>query len=669
MGNVNLSSQRMLSFAVGNDPNSGGRSLLLSWATPGAFFADATLGYRGSGASVAVAPGTWFRAGDHIFEIADPDATDHQQTTDGGLKLYVHSDASGELPLEAFGSDPTGIADASGPLSTALAAARRLSANTAASMPGASASFPAPRLNLGMSRALNLVSKVTCHDVDAVEIVGTGGVINGSFSDYLLELTGSVMNVRFRDFTIQGSRVGCFRIDADNVSGSRVEFDGIRFVTDAAGADTGIGVLYTNQSSTLMFRRCFFNRLAHPLHVVNCDFISFYDCWFGQPTYAAYADKDGYIRCDKGFLDIDRCLFAGGPGWHSGKKNRAGEDIPEYFETAYVKMGIDDTTEAPFEDNGRISIRSTRIGFEAGAAPLVNWMIPNKGPTGAAVRGGIVLDNITTAPRENKVPTIGGMNSAYLLRLFTMPHQILIDGVHTSLGNVGLIGAGSTTSLAALRAAVPAPVDYTTAVPAQMAPQSSGAYDARNITSPLVHMTVGANDTNTENKRWLELFGACDYFFPSDHPLDTSAGNATTVTVTTWFSDFSTDRRAAVFEVCGGVRPSVASGGNVDTPILGYVTVARDEAGTDTLFAQYTGVAGIHSNVIPTAVVTAKLKVGASVPAPTIAATDAANATLVLELQHSVSPGTANVRCAGLVVRPFTADLARQRCRRMVQHY
>jgi hypothetical protein len=72
----------MLSFAVGNDPNSGngGRSLILNWATPGAFFADATLGYRESGASVAVAPGTWFRAGDHIFEIADSDATDHQQT-------------------------------------------------------------------------------------------------------------------------------------------------------------------------------------------------------------------------------------------------------------------------------------------------------------------------------------------------------------------------------------------------------------------------------------------------------------------------------------------------------------------------------------------------------------------------------------------------------------
>ena len=83
MGNVNLSSQRMLSFAVGNDPNSGngGRSLLLSRATPGAFFADATLGYRGSGASVGVDPGTWFRAGDHVFEIADPDVTDHQQTT------------------------------------------------------------------------------------------------------------------------------------------------------------------------------------------------------------------------------------------------------------------------------------------------------------------------------------------------------------------------------------------------------------------------------------------------------------------------------------------------------------------------------------------------------------------------------------------------------------
>jgi hypothetical protein len=668
MGNPDITPRGRLTFAVG-DKSGGERPLLLSWATPGAFFADATFGYRGSGASVAVAPGTWFRAGDHMFEIADSDATDHHQTTEGGLKLYIHPDASGVLSFEAFGPDMTGGADSSGHLAAALAAAKRLNASTSVSIPGASASFPTPRLNLGMSRALNLVSKVTCANINGVEIVGTGGVIKGSFADYLLELTGSVMNARFKDFTIQGTGTGCFRIDANNVSAARVEFDGIRFVTDATGSDTGIGVLYTNRSSTLMFRRCFFNRLAHPLHLQNCDFVSFYDCWFGLPSYAAYPDKDGYIRCEKGFLDIDRCLFAGGPGWYSGKKSRAGAALSEYVETAYIKMGVDGVAEAADADNGRVSIRNTRIGFESGAAPLVNWMIPHKPDSGTAWRGGILLQNVISAPQENKAAAVDGTPAPALLRLFTMPHQIQIDGVHTTLGNVGLITPGSTTSLAELRSVVPAPVDHKSSLASQQAPQSYRVYSAHNITAGKIHMTLASGNSDAENKRWLELFGAFDYFFPSDYPLDTSGGNAPTVTVTTWFSDFSTDRRAAVFEVFGDARPSVASGGGVETPILGYVTVARDERGTDTLFAQYTATAGIHSSVTPVTTVTAKLKVGASAPTAAIPATDAANALLVLELQHSVQPGIANVRCSGLIVRPLTADFARQRGMRMIQHY
>ncbi|MBP1804844.1 hypothetical protein [Rubellimicrobium aerolatum] len=99
-----------------------------------ALLADATLAY-GAGPR-AVAAGDTIRVARQglAYAVAPAGATDHHLATAGGVRLYVQRNARGNLPLLAFGADPTGTASAAAALQKAVVAA--VSMGTSHATPG-----------------------------------------------------------------------------------------------------------------------------------------------------------------------------------------------------------------------------------------------------------------------------------------------------------------------------------------------------------------------------------------------------------------------------------------------------------------------------------------------------------------------------------------------------
>ena len=85
---------------------------------------DTTLTYTG-GSPSTVAPGDSVRVdfGSFAYRVAAPGAIDHHVITAGGVKLYVVQSAIG-WAVKAFGAKGDGIADDSGPIRGAIAAAK-----------------------------------------------------------------------------------------------------------------------------------------------------------------------------------------------------------------------------------------------------------------------------------------------------------------------------------------------------------------------------------------------------------------------------------------------------------------------------------------------------------------------------------------------------------------
>ncbi len=574
------------------------------------------------------------------------------RSADGGW-WEILPDPSGLRPQQ-FGAVGDGSTDDAPALQACLQAAVYLNANgNAHSLVGAErVSFSKIRVDLGFGRAYRLGAPITLVN-PRLEIVGQNITLTHTdFDDFLFICSGSVTNLTFRGFTMEATRQGCIRIDGLNIAGARVECLEMVFATDPNGHETGVAVDYTNRSSSIAFKRCFFNRVKHPLHVRNCDFISFEDCWFGFAKNAIYADHDGYIRIDKGFCRINDCLFAGGPaGVVTGGRQTNGSEI------AYVNVGIAGS-EAPDEDHARVSITNTRIAYEAGAGALVNYFV--EPVSGSDFRSGIVLDNVQAFPREEKEPTISGGTAAGLIRLFEMPHQIVIDGLHGNAGNIGVIMAGSTTSLSALRAHAPQAVEATLDPADTRTPSAEMSFSINNLTAVNAYAVLTGD--RTEYNHWLELFGCFDYFFASDAPSANSAGNTPLASIVTWFSNF-TEQRGAIFEVHGGAFARVSSGSQIEHVLDGRVHVMMDEA-SNAVHATYHDM--VDASVLPTRVkVEAKFLVGGARLA-TVNLAQAASAVLVLEVSHATNP-TVNIRCQGLVVRPVSASLASRKGAALIQ--
>lgn len=503
--------------------------------------------------------------------------------------------------------------------------------------------FAITEVNFREGKTYRLSQKVTATNA-RIDLLGNRAkIIGDDFNDYLFEFTGLSFRQQVRGFLFESTQAGCLKWTANNSSGTMIHVEDCRFGTDRFGHESGIAIDYTGRSSSITIKNCLFSRMKHAAHFRNCDFMSFEDCWFGAAPSAVYADRDAYVRVDKGFCRVHNCLFAGGPAAspvNTGATNGS--------EIAYFNVGIEGA-EGPDEDHGRISITDTRIAFESGAGALVNYFVEHKGNVGAEFRSGVVLENIQTSPREEKLPNINGDDTAYLIRLFEMPHQIIVNGVHCNQGNLALLAAGSTTTLEALRLKVAEPLNYTADFIDQLKNSCSNKYSVENMTS--VNLFIAATDNLLEYCRWLELFGRFNYIFESDFPGTLSAGNAPTITVETWFTGFE-EQLGAVFEVSGGAHARIVNGSIVKLPVQGVVHVQYDEAADaiTPVFVSQMDTSGLPISIL----VTAAMKVG-TVVSPSVTMADAPNATLVLQLQHANNPGVANIRCRGLAVRPASA--------------
>ena len=602
----------------------------------------------------------------------------------------------------------------------ALALSYQQSSESRATIPAVTVFFPP-------ADGYRVSASMTCDDPISMKFDGGGRTLirPDDFNDYPLKLSGEIYSMEIRGFTWESTQAGCINVEGDNVSASRVLVDDCRFMADNYLHNTGIGIRYRMRSSQLLIKRTYFNRIAHPVHNRECDFVTFNDnCWFGFAFEAVYADRDGYIRNDSGFMRMDNCLFAGGPADNPvgvGGYEPAGR--ANGTEIAYFNIGEETPSGDVTETRSRLSIRNTRIGFEQGAGALVNYFTPYVSG-GTDYRSGIFIDNIISQPREEKEFSVDGTEIAYLIRLFTMPNYININGMHGSAGNIGVLCAGSTTTLKALRESIGAPVDYNSnladldnqtasnqyyvngiaavnaymivskpnatinfgagyatgagitmvvdALPKAIASgevitftgggvftlTADAAKGAVGITGDLVTAAVADNEVGTgqptvaENQKWLELFNKFNYFFVSDFPLPTSSGDATEINIDTFFTGFDTCE-SSVFKVRGGVHPSVAGTTLATAVVSGTISLTNENNSSQDRISVYYDSDIDYTAQILGIEITPFFMVAGSPVATMTQAQAAAGATLRLRIRHAVSPGSVNVRCRGLMIKPI----------------
>ena len=574
-------------------------------------------------------------------------------TVDGGrfINLATHQAkglfVNGDIYVDQFGAVGDGSTDDHTAISNAFTY-YKTQQNVFTS--GGSGGNVKSKGNLVFNQKVYRVSqKITVDDIRAVNIIGKRSILIGedsagvsTFADYILELTGSVFDVTITGLCFESTSTGCIKIDADNISMSQVDIVDCRFITDAYSSETGIAIDYTNRSSILKIKDSVFNRIRQALHVRNGDLHIFDNCWFGTAINATYSNKQAYIQLDKGFHTTKNSLFAGGPGDKTGT------------ETAFYNVGVEGAA-APDADNGGIVIRDTRIGFEAGAGFLVNWFVENNN-NASDFHNGIVLKNITTSPREDKVTVLDSTTAAGLIRLFNMPHRIEVDGVACSLLNLVGIDAGSTTSLSALRGVVPTVLPQDSKVISFIDDQdSSFVFEWKNVTSQNIFLVEGTD--KTEYNRWMEMFGLFDYIWKSDTPT----GVGTEIYVDPWFTDFSTVA-GQTYEVYGFCEPRVSTGTGIEIPVHGHLHVQYDESansGSGALWAVYKSLVD-DSNMPISIEIKGGFKVSGTWSESINHTTNGANATLSIRLRHAVSPGSVNVACPALMIRPITYNFNRK---------
>lgn len=546
-----------------------------------------------------------------------------------------------------FGAIGDGITDDLPAITSCLRTVAEISIDNAYTLVGAGLTTrPRITIDFGYQKSYRVSSTVFGSTDHRMELSGERSVISpDDFSGFVFDLDGAGLDVLVRGLVLESTQDGIFKMNYDNISSALVTFYDCRFVDDAYDHHTGVAVDYTNRSSSLVFNRCYFNRMKHPLYSRDCDFIRFDDCWFGFAVNAVYADRDGYIKHDNGFLKIDNCLFAGGPA-----QPLIGA-IPNGTEIAYVNCG-NEITPSVAEYHPRVSITRTRIGYEFGAGVLVNYFGPHNTPdNGQQFRCGIVLDDIQTAPREEKLNALDGTATGYLVRLFDMPNQLIIKNVHGNPGFLGGFASGSTTTLAALRAKVvdldtkSDVFDFTGDIADFQDISANSNFAFENVTAPNFYPVL-TEDTE-EYQRWLHIFGKFNWFFESNNPAD--AGASPTMTINTWFDGFDS-QRGAIFHVTGGGLASVAGGNNVKTPIIGSIYVQYDENG-DTVYAKFAE-STEYSSVPQGFNIIAGFDVSGVFNSTITLAQASAGATLAIQIQNSTNPGVINIRVRGLRIIP-----------------
>lgn len=580
--------------------------------------------------------------GTYVRAASEPAHAGKVQSADGAW--WELQAEHGAYSVHQFGAKGDGTTDDYQAVNDCVQAAILRSNGLAYALGGSGGTaFAVTSVHFTAGGTYRLSQKVTASSA-RIDLIGSRAkIIGDDFNDYLIEFTGSCFRQQIIGLLFECTQTGALKWSGNNISGSLVHIEDCRFATDRFGHESAVAIDYTSRSSSISIKNCLFNRVKHPAHFRNCDFMSFEDCWFGFAVNAVYADRDAYIRVDKGFCRVQNCLFAGGPA-----ASPVGTGATNGQEIAFFNVGIEGQA-APDEDHARISIRDCRIGFEGGSGALVNYFVQHKSNVGAEFRSGILIDNIQTSPREEKLPSIQGTSIAYLLRLFELPHQIIVRGVHSNQGNLGLLAAGSTTTLTALRTQADSPINHSDDFIDQLGTSCANKYSVESMTSVNMHLAVTTD--LVEYTRWLELFGRFNYIFKSDFPNGLSAGNTPTATIETWFTGFN-EQLGAIFEVTGGAHARISSGSVIKLPIQGLIHVQYDES-ADTVtpvFVDQSDTSGLPLGVQ----VTAGFKVNSTISG-SVTLADSAAASLVVQVQHAGNPGVANIRCRGLAVRPASA--------------
>lgn len=589
---------------------------------------------------------------DWIFEIktglvADGFSIVALDAPNASFQLQLRS--SNVISVNALGAVGDTVADDTAVIQAAFDLAIAISTSFVYSLGGAGTNQnPVVNVTFDPAKGYRTTSTININHV-SIGIVGGGrvAIVPDDFNDFIFTITGVAFRHKISGFTFESTQAGIFDYEATNVSGSLVWFDDCRFVTDQFSHESGIAVRYRNRSSELRFTQCYFNRIKHPVHNRECDFVTFGDnCWFGFALNAVYANKDAYIRNDNGFMRIHDCLFAGGPAADAGVTNGT--------EIAYINVGTEAVSPDVTEVHGRISITSTRIGYEVGAGALINFFTPHVASGGGTdFRNGIFIDDIQTNPREEKKKNIDDLDVASLIRLFDMPNEISLNNIHNNTGNLAVITAGSTTDLTILREKANVPVNYFDDFADQKTLYSSNdIYQIHGITCP--NLFIVATDTQTginQHNRWLELFDKFNYFFDSDFPNAGSGGNSPTINVDTIFFDFAA-QLGSVFRVFGGCFPAVAGTTLANANISGTITITNENNSNFDRITPYFD-SDIDYSAQANDIEITPFFVVATVEKATITNAEAANATLRIRIQHAGTPGVVNVRCRGLVVQPI----------------
>lgn len=596
--------------------------------------------------------GFWYVVDSGANTTADPTVSTYSCT--GDLSVAGLRPKGGQFHPEQFGATGDGVADDYAALNACIQAAKTRSDSLSYALGGGGGTAyvnTEVRLGEGNDAKVYRISQGISVASARVDIRGNRCVLMGDdFNDYLITFTGRCYTQDIESLTIEATQAGCLKWDADNASGSMVGIRDIRFSTDRHGHETAIGLDVTCRSGRFTVENCYINRVKTPVKARNCDFFRIDDNWIGSLPNTAYADYEAPFNFDKGQVVVTRNVWAGGPS----DPDAAGATNTG-INTAFINMGIKDGT-APDADHSSLLMLENRCAFEDGAGAIVNWFTANKGQTGSEQRSGFYIDGLRTSPREQRETAENGSSSAFLVRLFEMPHYAVFGpSIETHIGIVGLMAPGNGVNLSTLRANAADPFLHNSSLrDLGLNINTANYFAASGVVCPQTHLMLTNDDD--ELQEWQKLFNVTNFGERSDNTTNGVGGNGTLHTILTSYTGFSGSTGSA-FLVMGNLHSEGTPADLSGTPVFGLVMV-RYNADADTVTARFQDLAPpTGSELFDNYLIEAKLDVsGTKTASVTIA--NAANATLALEVsQAGGGSGSGDVRCPELTVMPISALL------------
>lgn len=470
----------------------------------------------------------------------------------GAVTTTVQAKLRESVSVKDFGAVGDGVTDDTAAIQAAIDAAETLSVATSrgATSPQIRSSFPAVVLYIPAGKYLISSQLIVGQISSRYKLLGEASLIfanNGTMaSDYLIKVVGAFDSI-FEGLNLVSTETGCLEFATPNVTPAMVQINNVTFIGNVSTTSRGTAIKYNCQSSHLTVRECLFFTVQYAFEQFNGDFTSFTHCRFTLDAPDNYPDDAGYFINPYGEFVLQDCLFDAGPGATTGQR------------VAYFTCSSE----------VNLTIRRTRISFEGGGGPVINWKVPINVASGSFQRCGFTLDDITVSPRGQNV-TYGATAATPLVRLYEMPNKMIFKNISWRNSVQGVIGVAPTTTLETLY----------NAAKSQISGFSQTAYSYNECVGNSMYF-VETSDVLTHQK-WLELFNIFDYGFRPE-----ILGSEQTNKYKTFFTgnDFSN-----VFEVSGWIDMSpgarfskqwlVSTTYNASTGNYAFVTDIQDTVGT-----------------------------------------------------------------------------------------